>query len=40
VLLTAISTLFAGTTLPQATRDIILGFIVLIAILTLRERTA
>jgi ribose transport system permease protein len=39
VLLTAISTLFAGTTLPQATRDIMLGVIVLIAILTLRERT-
>jgi ribose transport system permease protein len=35
VLLTAISTLFAGTTLPQATRDIMLGVIVLIAIITL-----
>jgi hypothetical protein len=31
--------LFAGTTLPQATRDIMLGVIVLIAIITLRERT-
>jgi ribose transport system permease protein len=39
VLLTAISTLFAGTTLPQATRDIMLGVIVLIAVITLRERT-
>jgi len=39
VLLTAISTLFAGTTLPQATRDIMLGVIVLIAIIALRERT-
>jgi ribose transport system permease protein len=38
VLLTVITTLFAGTTLPQATRDIILGFIVLLAIIALRQR--
>jgi ribose transport system permease protein len=38
LLLTAISTLFAGTTLPPATRDIILGIIVLLAIIALRER--
>jgi ribose transport system permease protein len=38
VLLTVISTLFAGTTLPPATRDIILGAIVLAAIIALRER--
>jgi ribose transport system permease protein len=38
LLLTVITTLFAGTTLPQATRDIILGFIVLVAIVALRER--
>jgi ribose transport system permease protein len=38
LLLTAISTLFAGTTLPPATRDIILGIIVLFAIIALRER--
>ncbi len=38
LLLTVITTLFAGTTLPQATRDIILGFIVLLAIIALRQR--
>jgi ribose transport system permease protein len=38
VLLTVITTFFAGTTLPQATRDIILGCIVLLAIIALRER--
>ena len=37
LLLTAISTLFAGTTLPPATREIILGIIVLVAIIALRE---
>jgi ribose transport system permease protein len=37
LLLTAISTLFAGTTLPPATREIILGIIVLSAIIALRE---
>lgn len=38
LLQTAISTLFAGATLPPATRDIILGVIVLFAIIALRER--
>jgi ribose transport system permease protein len=40
VLLTVITTLFAGTTMPPATRDMILGFIVLIAIIALRERNS
>jgi ribose transport system permease protein len=40
LLLTALSTLLAGTTLPFATRDIIYGAVVLGAILALRERAA
>jgi ribose transport system permease protein len=39
LLLTALSTLLAGTTLPSAVRDIIFGVVVLGAILALRERT-
>ena len=38
LLLTALSTLLAGTTLPSAVRDIILGLVVLGAVLALRER--
>lgn len=38
LLLTALSTLLAGTTLPSAVRDIILGLVVLAAVLALRER--
>lgn len=38
LLLTALSTLLAGTTLPSAVRDIILGLVVLGAMLILRER--
>ena len=38
LLLTALSTLLAGTTLPDATRDIIFGLVVLSAVLALRER--
>ncbi len=40
LLLTALSTLLAGTTLPDATRDIIFGLVVLGAVLALRERAA
>jgi ribose transport system permease protein len=40
LLLTALSTLLAGTTLPDATRDIIFGLVVLGAVLALRERSA
>ena len=40
LLLTALSTLLAGTTLPSAVRDIILGLVVLGAVLALRERTS
>ncbi len=39
LLLTALSTLLAGTTLPPAVRDIIFGLVVLGAVLALRERT-
>lgn len=39
LLLTALSTLLAGTTLPHAVRDIIFGLVVLSAVLALRERT-
>lgn len=39
LLLTALSTLLAGTTLPHAVRDIIFGLVVLGAVLALRERT-
>ncbi len=38
LLLTALSTLLAGTTLPSAVRDIIFGLVVLGAVLALRER--
>ena len=38
LLLTALSTLLAGTTLPSAVRDIILGLVVLAAVLALRDR--
>jgi ribose transport system permease protein len=38
LLLTALSTLLAGTTLPSAVRDIIFGLVVLGALLALRER--
>jgi ribose transport system permease protein len=40
LLLTALGTLLAGTTLPFAVRDIIYGLVVLGAVVTLRERTA
>ena len=38
LLLTALSTLLAGTTLPHAVRDIVYGLVVLGAVLALRER--
>lgn len=40
LLLTALSTLLAGTTLPSAMRDIIFGLVVLGAVLALREKSA
>ena len=40
LLLTALSTLLAGTTLPNAMRDIIFGLVLLAAVLALRERKA
>lgn len=40
VLLTALQTLLAGTTLPFATRAIVFGLVVLGAVITLRERQA
>jgi ribose transport system permease protein len=40
LLLTALSTLLAGTTLPSAVRDIIYGLVVLGAVLALREKNA
>lgn len=40
LLLTALSTVLAGTTLPDAVRDIIFGFVVLSAVLAMRERAA
>jgi ribose transport system permease protein len=40
LLLTALATLLAGTTLPFAVRDIIYGLVVLAAVLALRERHA
>jgi len=40
LLLTALSTLLAGTTLPSAVRDIIFGLVVLSAVLAMRERNA
>ena len=39
LLLTALSTALAGTTLPNAVRDIIFGLVVLSAVLAMRERT-
>jgi ribose transport system permease protein len=39
LLLTVISILLAGTTLPHAVRDIIYGLVVLGAVLALRERS-
>jgi ribose transport system permease protein len=38
LLLTALQTLLAGTTLPYATRTILFGLVVLVAVLALRER--
>jgi ribose transport system permease protein len=38
LLLTGLSTLLAGTTWPEAVRDILIGLVVLGAILTLREK--
>jgi ribose transport system permease protein len=38
LLLTALQTLLAGTTLPHAVRDIIYGVVVLVSVLALRER--
>lgn len=40
LLLTALSTLLEGTTLPSATRDIIFGLVLLGAVLALREKNA
>lgn len=40
LLLTALGTLLAGTTLPFAVRDIIYGLVVLGAVVSLRERTS
>jgi ribose transport system permease protein len=39
LLLTALQTLLAGTTLPIAMREIIFGFVVLVAVTTLRDRS-
>ena len=38
LLLTALQTLLAGTTLPHAVRDIIFGAVVLVSVLALREK--
>jgi ribose transport system permease protein len=38
LLLTSLETLLAGTTLPDAVRDIIYGFVVLGAVVALRDR--
>ena len=38
LLLTALQTLLAGTTLPYATRTILFGLVVLVAVMALRER--
>ena len=40
LLLTALQTLLAGTTLPYASRAIIFGLVVLGAVLALREKQA
>ena len=38
LLLTSLGTLLSGTTLPSAVRDIIFGMVILISVVTLRER--
>jgi ribose transport system permease protein len=40
LLLTALQTLLAGTMLPYATRTILFGLVVLVAVMALRERQA
>jgi ribose transport system permease protein len=40
VLLTAMSTLISGTMIPIAARDVIMGLLVLVAVLTIREKAA
>jgi ribose transport system permease protein len=40
LLLTALQTLLAGTTLPYATRAILFGVVILVAVMALRERRA
>jgi ribose transport system permease protein len=40
LLLTALQTLLAGTTLPYATRTIVFGLVVLVAVMALREKRA
>ena len=40
LLLTALQTLLAGTTLPYATRAILYGAVVLCAVVTLREKNS
>ena len=40
LLLTALGTLLAGTTVPPAVRDIINGLVVLAAVITLRDKKA
>ena len=40
LLLTALQTLLAGTTLPYATRAILYGAVVLCAVVTLRETSS
>jgi ribose transport system permease protein len=40
LLLTALQTLLAGTTLPYATRTILFGLVVLVAVMALREKQA
>jgi ribose transport system permease protein len=38
VLLTAMGTLISGTMIPIAARDVIMGLLVLVAVLTIREK--
>jgi ribose transport system permease protein len=38
LLLTALQTLLAGTTFPMSTRQIVFGFVILSAVIALRER--
>ncbi len=40
LLLTALQTLLAGTSLPYATRAIVYGIVVLCAVVTLREKNS